>query len=119
MKFWITVLIVIGAIFYFYYPVINKERQCYETSQLLMSQISSNVLNQRLTKDVQCSQSTETLSDLEICIHDATGSSTLAHYTNDTMQTILAIIRPYGDDLWKQKAQHNLDCPDSETYQLP
>lgn len=118
MKFWLGVIAIVAIICYFYFPIINTERMCYETAQKLSDQISSNVLNQLMTKDTQCSRMTDVLFDLDSCIHAATASSTVAQYTNGTIQNIVAIIRPYAENIWQLKADHNVACS-SEADQLP
>ncbi len=119
MKFWIIVLVILGAVFYILYPLVNRERQCYMISQADLSRIASNVLNMRISKETSCSESTDTLFTLEGCMQDATKSSMVAPYVNDTIQRIIAITRPYEKNLWTLKADHNLECAQSESYQLP
>ena len=119
MKFWVGVLVIIALIFYFFFPLVNRERQCYVISQESLDQISSNVLNQKLTSDMECSQTTDTLFTLESCMQDATASSIVAQYANGTIQNIVAIIRPYAKNLWTLKEEHNAACATSGIYQLP
>jgi hypothetical protein len=119
MKFWIILLLLCSALFVLFYPVVNKERICYETSQKLLDDIATNVLNQRLSRSMECEQSTNALFDLESCIQDATKSGSIAAYTSEPIQRLVSIIRPYNKNLWTLKKEHNLDCTESSTYQLP
>jgi len=119
MKF-IVGLLFIGAIAaYIFFPMVNSERLCYEESQKLLDRISVNVLNQRMTKDMECSGRTDILFALEDCIKEATRSSTVAQYTNDAVMRIVALLRPYGKNLWLLKEEHNNACSDFSWYQLP
>lgn len=118
MKFWIGLLAICAIILYLYYPIINKERQCYQTVDLLTDQLATNVLNNRVASGDQCTQSTQILFDLENCIQEATSSSTLATYTNGTIQTVVDLSRPYSENLWRLKVDHNAACT-SEPDQLP
>lgn len=119
MKFWLAVIAIVAIICYFYFPIINTERMCYETSQKLTDQISSTVLNYSLSLNDKCSRMTNVLTDLESCVHSATASSTVAQYTNGTIQNVVAIIRPYANNLWTLKANHNQECTNFENDQLP
>jgi len=119
MKFWFIVILVCVTVFVIFFPLVNKERQCYETSQMILDQISANILNQRSSKDTQCSQRADALFDLEACVREATKSSTIATYANDTIQRIVAIVRLSSNNVWTLKAQHNEECAEFSRYQLP
>lgn len=119
MKYWFATFL-LGVIFLILFsPLVNTERLCYESSKTVMDQISANVFNQRFSKDMECSQSTDELFNLESCIQNATKSSTVAMYANDTIQRMVAIIRPYSSNVWTLKAEHNQMCANSSSYQLP
>lgn len=118
MKYFIVVLIILAVFVIVLYPLVNNERVCYETSNARLDQISGNVLNLRITKDIECSQSTDVLDNLETCMQDATASSVVAIYANDMIQRIVAIIRPYEKNLWTLKAEHNQSCAGFSWYQL-
>ncbi len=119
MKFWILILLVCGIFIYLFFPSVNKERQCYEMSQGNLDQISANILNQRSSKDTLCSQRADVLFNLETCIRDATKSSSVALYANNTVQRIVAIVRLYRNNVWALKVQHNEDCAEFRGYLLP
>ncbi len=118
MKIWFALFLVGAILVILFYPDVNRERLCYTASQDAINDIAANVLNQRLTKDMECSQSTEVLSNLESCMQEATKSSTVALYANDTVQRLVAIIRPYAKNLWTMKAEHNAACADFSSDQL-
>lgn len=119
MKFFVILILLCIVLFFLFFPLVDRERQCYESSQANLDRISSNILNQRITKDMECSQRMDTLFNLESCMQDATKSSIVAQYANNTIQQLLAIIRPYGKNLWTLKAEHNQSCADYSWYQLP
>lgn len=119
MKFLVILIGIIGIILYLFFPAVNSERLCYEASQRQLDQISINILNQRSSKDAQCSQSVDVLFSLETCIQEATKSSSLAQYTNDTILRLVAIIRPYGKNLWNLKEEHNTTCSEFSWYLVP
>jgi hypothetical protein len=118
MKSWIPFFIVCAIIVYIFYPFISRQRQCYVNSDDDLSRISSNVDNLRISKDTSCSQTTESLFNLETCISDATKSSMVAQYTNDMITGIVQLIRPFGKNLWTLKTEHNQSCNSSSKYQL-
>jgi hypothetical protein len=119
MKVWIIILLLCGVFFYLFFPSVNKERQCYETSQRNFDQISANILNQRFSKETLCSQRADVLFNLEICIRDATKSSSVAVYANDIIQRIVAMVRQSRTNLWTLKVQHNEECAEFRGYLLP
>src|SRR4030042_5773644 len=91
MKFWIIILLVCGIFFYFFFPSVNKERQCYAMSQRNVDQISANLLDKRSSKETLCSQRADALFNLETCIRDATKSSPITLYANDRVQRMVAM----------------------------
>jgi hypothetical protein len=119
MKSWIITFIVLGVVLYMFFPLVNRQRQCYINSDADLSQIASNLENLRISRDASCSQTTESLFTLENCLSDATKSSMIASYTNGTIRGVVALIRPFGSDLWMLKADHNKECDSSSKYQLP
>jgi hypothetical protein len=119
MKFWIIVVLVCAIIFVLCFPLVNKERLCYEASQTSLDDINYDVVARGIQESTQCERSADVLYTLETCIQDATKSSAVALYANDTIQRIVAIIRPYAPNVWTLKAQHNEDCEEFSRYQLP
>lgn len=119
MKFWFIAILIFVVAFIVYFPLVNKERLCYEASQTTLDDINSDVIARGIPKSTQCERSTDALYALETCIRDATKSSTVALYANDTIQRIVAIIRPYGNNVWTLKAEHNETCAEFSRYQFP
>lgn len=119
MKFLILVLLVFGIFFYFFYPPVNKERLCYEASKASLDTITTDIIARGITKFTQCERSADALYTLETCIRDATKSSTVAVRANNMIQRIVAIIRQSSNNLWTLKADHNKDCSDFSSSQLP
>lgn len=119
MKYILALFLVFAFIVVVFYTPVNEERKCYNTSSIRFDQISVNVFNQRLTVDKECSESMDVLYDLELCLQDATKSSTIALYANDMIQRIEGIIRPYAKNLWTLKVDHNRKCENYSWYQLP
>ncbi len=119
MKILVVFIGICAIMFYFFYPPVNSERLCYENSERNLNQISVNMLNQRSSKDTKCRESSDVISALESCIADATKSSTIAPYANDTIGRVVALLRPYAKNLWILKGEHNSACADFFWYQLP
>jgi hypothetical protein len=119
MKFWFIVILICVAAFILCFPLVNKERLCYEASQTNLDNINSDVIARGIPETTQCERSTDALYTLETCIQDATKSSTVALYANDAIRRIVAIIRPYEKNVWTLKAEHNETCADFSKYQLP
>lgn len=119
MKFWFIVILICVAAFILCFPLVNKERLCYEASQTNLDNINSDVIARGIPKSTQCERSTDALFTLETCIQGATKSSTVALYANDTIQRIVAIVRLSGNNVWTLKAEHNEACAEFSRYQLP
>jgi hypothetical protein len=119
MKFWIIILLTCGIFFYFFVPPVNKERQCYAMSQRDLDQISVNLLDKRLSKETLCSARSDVLFNLETCIRDATKSGSIALYANDTVQSVVAMVRQSRITVWTLKVQHNEECAEFRGYLLP
>jgi hypothetical protein len=119
MKFFFSLIILSVILFVLFFPLVNTERQCYEISQTYVDIISTNIFNQRITKDTECSQRMDVLYNLELCIQDATKSSMVAMYSNNMIQRIVSIIRPYAKNLWTLKEEHNQACENFSWYKLP
>jgi hypothetical protein len=119
MKFWLIVILIGVAASLLFFPPVNKERVCYEASKATLAAIDYDVLARGIVKSTQCERSADALYTLESCIQDATKSSTVASYSNDAIQRFVAILRPYEQNLWTLKAEHNETCAEYSRYQLP
>lgn len=119
MKFWFIVILVCVTIFVLCFPLVNKERLCYEASQTSLNDINYDMLARGIPKSTQCERSADTLYTLETCIQNATKSSAVAVYANDTIQRAVAFFRPYEKNVWTLKAEHNETCAGFNNYQLP
>jgi hypothetical protein len=119
MKFWILVLLLCGILFYLFYPPVNNERLCYEASQASLDTITTDIISRGITKFTECEQSADVLYALESCIRDATQSSIVAPHVNDIIQQIVAVVRLSGTNIWMLKADHNKECADFSSSQLP
>ncbi len=119
MRFWIIILLAFGIFFYLFYPLVNKERLCYEASKASLDTIKTDIISRGITKFTQCERKADALYTLETCIRDATTSSTIAGRANDTVQRIVATVRLSGDNLWTLKEAHNKECSDFSSDQLP
>jgi hypothetical protein len=119
MKVLIIVLLACGIFFYLFFPPANKERLCYEASQTNLEEINYDMLARGIPESTQCERSADALYTLETCIQDATKSSATASYANDFIQRIITVVRPYSQDIWQLKADHNKTCAEFSRYQLP
>lgn len=119
MRFWIIVLLVCITFFVLFFPLVNKERLCYEASKTSLDEITDDVIARGITKFTQCERSADALYTLETCIRDATKSSMIAAYANDTIQRIVGTVRLSSNNLWTLKAEHNEECSDYRSSQLP
>lgn len=119
MKLLFALLLLFVLVFIALFPMVNMERTCYEISQKNIDTINVNVLTQSWSKQMVCEHRMDELSNLESCIQDATKSSYLADYTKDLIPRIVAIIRPYSNNVFTQKADHDMQCTDFRWTLLP
>jgi uncharacterized membrane protein len=119
MKVLIIVLLACGTIFYLFFPPVNKERLCYEASQTSLEGINYDTLARGITASTQCERSADALYTLEACIQDATKSSAAATGANNVIQWMITVVRPYSQNIWQLKADHNETCAKFNRYQLP
>ena len=119
MKLLIIVLLMCVILLYLFFPPVNKERLCYETSQSSLNLINEYVISRDIQLSDQCDRTAGALYALEACIKDATKSSVVASSANDMIQQIVASVRMSDDNLWTLKADHNEKCIDFNDTQLP
>lgn len=119
MRFFLIILLLSVIAFLLFFSPVNKERACYATSKVKLSDIDYDILSRGISKSMQCERSVDVLYTLESCIQDATKSSMVAGYANDMILRIVAILRPYEHSLWTIKADHNDTCAEYSRYQLP
>lgn len=119
MKYFFALALILAFVVFIFYPPVNDERKCYDTSRVRLEQIATNVFNQRISRDKECGQTMDVLYDLELCMQEATKSSTIAIYANDTIQRLVTLIRPYAKSLWTMKEEHNQSCENYSWYMLP
>ena len=119
MRVFILLLILIGVGFaIFLYPMIYKEKICYDNTATAIDAINYSVVSQDVSKETVCSKRGIVLMDLEDCLNTATASSNIALYANSFITRAVYIIRPFTVSLEKLKADHNSDCGDYINYQL-
>lgn len=112
----IILVLVVGIVVY--YPYVSKEKLCYDTTQKAYDDIGYYEAARGLgTKDV-CKRRTDALLDLEDCIKQSTGSSTIAKYSNFAIEGMVSLIRPVAKGLYTLKSEHNAECFEYTTYQL-
>jgi hypothetical protein len=117
---WLFLLVVgllIGAAVYLY-PMVYKEKTCFDTTQSKLTDIQYYVVVRGLSKEDVCSQRSMMLLDLEDCIKAATAGSTLARHVNSIIENTVYFIRPLTKSLTTLKNEHNTDCSDYERFQL-
>ncbi len=119
MKFWILVLLVIGILFYLFFPPVNTQRVCYQTNDSSLDAINSDIFARGISLSMQCERSADALYTLESCLRNATKSGTLAAQANDMITRIVAVVRYSRPNLWTLKATHNEKCVDFSDSQLP
>ncbi|MCX6791566.1 MAG: hypothetical protein NT149_00825 [Candidatus Gottesmanbacteria bacterium] len=119
MKFWFIVILICVAVFILCFPLVNKERLCYEASQTSLDTITDDIIARGIPLSTQCERSADALYTLETCIRDATKSSAIASRANSMIQRIVATVRLSGTNLWMLKAEHNEECTDFSSSQLP
>lgn len=119
MRFWIIILLVCIILFVLFFPVVNKERLCYEANKTTLDTITDDVIAKGIPKFTQCERSADALYTLETCIRDATKSSDVASRANNVIQRIVATVRMSGTNLWTLKAEHNDECALFTETQLP
>jgi len=112
----IIACIVAGAIYVF--PMVNKEKMCFDATDASYNNIQFAVVSRNLSKEDVCSQRSETLLNLNDCIKAATSGSTLAPHINSIISNTVYLIRPLTKSLTTLKNEHNADCSDYEQYQL-
>ena len=100
------------------YPMVMKEKGCFDTAQAKITDIQYNIVAKNLSREDVCSQRSLTLLDLGDCITVATSGSTLAPYVNGVIESTVYIIRPLTKSFITQKNEHNLDCRDYKKLQL-
>ena len=119
MKFWFIVILVCTILFVLFFPLVNKERLCYEAGKSSLDEITDDIIARGISKFTQCERSADALYTLEVCIRDATKSSAVATHANDMIQRIVATVRLSSTNLWTLKAEHNEECTDFSESQLP
>jgi len=119
MKLLILVLLLSGILFYLFFPLVNKERLCYEASKTNLDAITTDIIVRSIPLSTQCERSADALYTLEACILDATKSSAVATRANDMILRIVASVRMSDNNLWTLKADHNEKCMDFSSSQLP
>lgn len=112
-------MLVCTILFVLFFPLVNKERLCYEASKTSLDEITDDIIARGISKFTQCERSADALYTLETCIRDATKSSSVALHANYTIQRIVAIIRMSDNNVWTLKAEHNEECSDYRSSQLP
>lgn len=115
--FLLVVILLIGAAVYLY-PIVNKEKLCFDTTQSKITDIQYDIVARNLSKKDVCSQRSTTLLDLEDCIKAATAGSTLARHVNGIIENTVYLIRPLTKSLTTLKNEHNIDCSDFTKLQL-
>ena len=114
-------LLIIACIIYaaiYVFPMVNKEKMCFDATEAGYNTIQFNVVSKNLSKEDVCSQRSEMLLDLNDCLKSATSGSTLAPRINNIISNTVYLIRPLTKSLTTLKNEHNADCSDYEQYQL-
>jgi len=115
--FLLVVCLLIAAAVYLY-PMVNKEKMCFDTTQSKITDIQYNIVARGLSKENFCSQRSTTLLDLDDCIKAATAGSILAKYVNNIIENTVYVLRPLTKSLTTLKNEHNADCSDYKKLQL-
>ena len=117
MKVFIVFILILIAGFILLFPMIRKEKACYDTADSAINTINFNASGGLETEDI-CDQKTCVLLDLGDCITAATSSSKIAAYSNTIIAGVVGMIRPLSRDFRALKAEHNQECSAYYKYQL-
>lgn len=119
MKIVLLLLLLVGVGFaILLFPMVMKEKTCYDASNDATTDMNSRVIAQSLSKEDVCSRRSSILVSLETCLQNATASSRLAKHTNGVISQAVMFVHPFTDSVSTQIANHNNDCNDYSDYQL-
>ena len=114
----LLLLIIAGFLAFKLYPMVAKEKSCFDTAGQAIDSINFSIpANDTSKKDV-CAKRSVALMDLDDCISQATASSKLAKYTDSIIEHAVYMLRPLTKSYSTQKNEHNAECSDYPQYQL-
>jgi len=114
----LLLLIIAGFLAVKLYPIVIKEKTCFDTTSQTIDTINFSVPANDTSKSDVCAKRSVALMDLEDCITQATASSNIARYTGSIIEHAVYVLRPLTKSYSTQKNEHNADCSDYPQFQL-